>query len=189
MDDLQNAMKNVAKSFKNKNREPLIDENTELPPDKQYKPRENGKYNLHWRKEVQDKILSALRGGNTRQDSYLWAGIDASTFYSWLDRRDGFDKEVIQAEAHAKVTMVTCLKTAATSGSWQAALAWLERRYPREWGKVDQFEVGLRTMTQDELREFITTRLGLANAIGVTSVNEHNPPTRSLPPLTVDQDE
>lgn len=48
-----------------------------------------------------------------------------------------FYEEVTKALAQAKVRNEAILQKAAAE-DWRAALAWLERRYPEEWGKYSQ---------------------------------------------------
>ena len=46
--------------------------------------------------------------------------------------------EVERAEAASKAAAVRTINRAIARGSWQAALAFLERRFPEEWGRRAQ---------------------------------------------------
>ena len=119
---------------------------------------------------AQERILKAIRAGNTRTDSYTHAGISMATFYRWLRDDPEWEDKLIQAEATAKVAAVTRISAAAQNGSWQAALAWLERRYPREWGKVENLDVHLKGMNRDELKRFIAERIGPLDGSGTRTL-------------------
>jgi hypothetical protein len=86
-------------------------------------------------------ILTALRAGNTRSASAESNGIDRVTLYRWMERAAAFRNAVIQAEAQAEVRAVITIRQAYDAGSWQAALAWLERRRHQDWGRKDRVEI------------------------------------------------
>ncbi|MGD0407761.1 MAG: hypothetical protein ABSB34_02015 [Candidatus Limnocylindrales bacterium] len=75
--------------------------------------------------EVEQKILNALRVGNTRTDAALVAGINRDTLHEWLAFPE-FSAAVERAEAEARARAVGYLAKAA-AGHWQAALAFLDR--------------------------------------------------------------
>lgn len=121
------------------------------------------------REEKRKLILTALRAGNTRRDSHTYAGVSPSRFADWINRDPEFSNAVVQAEAAAKVSHVTTLTRAAQQGAWQASLAWLERRFPREWGKMAQLDVQLRNMDREQLIATLAERLGLTDGSGATA--------------------
>lgn len=79
-----------------------------------------------------DRIIAALRGGNTRRASAWAGGIDQDTFNRWLGRFAEFADAVKEAEADAELAMVERVRTAANE-QWQAAAWWLERKMKRDW--------------------------------------------------------
>lgn len=141
-------------------------------------------------KEVQERICTALRAGNTRLTAAQWGGISEATFYNWLDKGRNpetttrgkikaafqpfleFLEAVTRAETEAQVRNVAVLQKAAsghqhektttktvkkvvgttddgkpimatettttssrwTEYDWRAALEWLKRRDPKQWG-------------------------------------------------------
>jgi hypothetical protein len=86
-----------------------------------------------FRPEVAEKIIAALKAGNTRTASALYAGIDYSTLKRWTERNAEFCAALDQAEAQAEVGHVATLAAAARAGEWRASLAWLERRRHDDW--------------------------------------------------------
>lgn len=98
--------------------------------------------------DTQENVIKALRAGNSRRDSALYAGISEQTFYSWMARgREGealyeeFLEAVEKAEAHSVVRNVAIIQRAAEE-TWQAAAWWLERKRPDEWGRRQRYDIG-----------------------------------------------
>lgn len=111
--------------------------------------------------EIQTRIVEALSGGNYLDTAAHYAGIAPSTLYNWLDRgrrelsRQQNDHEpredeqiyvdflesVEKARSRAEVQSVALIRKAAMEGTWQAAAWFLERSYPRKWGRMDRHEV------------------------------------------------
>jgi hypothetical protein len=114
-------------------------------------------------KDIQDKVVQALEGGNWIETAANYAGIAPSTLYSWLDRgrkeqarRDEYPNDpnpkneekyveflesVEKARARAEVQSVALIRKAAIDGTWTAAAWFLERSHPRRWGRMDRHEV------------------------------------------------
>ena len=79
--------------------------------------------------DTKEDVVKALRAGNSRRDSALYAGISKQTFYSWMKRgREGeplyaeFLEAVEKAEAQSVVRNVAIIQRAAEE-TWKAA-AW-----------------------------------------------------------------
>jgi transposase len=88
--------------------------------------------------EVQDKILNAIRAGNYAEQAAQYAGVHKSTYYRWMQKADEPDTKPIyrefrdavkEAEAGAEAYAVAMVRQAMPS-SWQAAMTFLERKYP-----------------------------------------------------------
>lgn len=102
-------------------------------------------------KEGMTKALcDALMAGNTVRNSCALAGIDETTYYRY--RQEGkraeegsplweFCQSVKKALADAEHRNVLVIQTAAKK-NWQASAWFLERRYPKEWGRNDRLKVG-----------------------------------------------
>ena len=98
--------------------------------------------------ETKEDIVKALRAGNSRRDSALYAGVSETTFYSWMARgREGeplyaeFLEAVEKAEAQSVVRNVAIIQRAAEE-TWQAAAWWLERKRPDDWGRRQRMDIG-----------------------------------------------
>lgn len=81
------------------------------------------------------KIVDTIAAGGSRSAAAGAARVHRSTLMGWLARgRDGepgysdFLDRVKKAEAEAELAMVAVVRSAAVSGTWQAAAWWLERR-------------------------------------------------------------
>jgi hypothetical protein len=101
-------------------------------------PRTNGPKDTP---ERRDKILQALRAGNTRGASCAYAGLSADTFALMLKRHSEFSEAVKEAEASAEVRHVANIAKAAKLGNWTASAWWLERRRHEDWGRKDRVEI------------------------------------------------
>ena len=102
--------------------------------------------------EVQKDICDALKVGNYRMVACEYAGIAHSTFKDWMARARGTSKRknggdqyvafaaaVKKAEAQAHVRNVTIVQNAGKK-YWHASAWWLERKYPKMWGKQERIE-------------------------------------------------
>ena len=100
--------------------------------------------------EVRNRILSAIRNGNTYEASAHYGGVSYDTLREWIKRGQEetagefseFFEAIKSAEAKAEVESVALIRQAAQEGQWQAAAWFLERRKPSEWGRKDRHEIG-----------------------------------------------
>ena len=98
--------------------------------------------------EVQERVLTAIRAGNHAHVAAEYAGISASTLYRWLQRGEAsrrgayreFVEAVRKAERESEVRAVAMLQRHMEE-SWQAAMTYLERKYPERWGRRDRLSV------------------------------------------------
>ena len=121
--------------------------------------------------EVQEKIVSAIRAGNYAYVAAEYAGIASGTFYNWLQRGNGakqgiyreFLEAVKRAESEAEVRAVAIIQKHMDS-NWQAAMTYLERKYPDRWGRKDRLRVDINpkealeellSLSADELGEAV----------------------------------
>ena len=99
---------------------------------------------------VQKQILAAIKAGNYRQVAAAGAGISSKTFRDWMQRGrekpasnyGQFRAAVLKAEQAAHIAMVALLTRAAKKDP-KHALEWLERKFPKHWGKKDRHEQAL----------------------------------------------
>jgi len=98
-----------------------------------------------------DEIVDHIQHGAYAEIAARACGIDESTFYRWLetgeaDQEHGrdtphasFRKGVKRAEADAEVCAIRYVF--ACGDSWQARMTYLERKFPKRWGRRERHEV------------------------------------------------
>src|SRR2546425_12106758 len=101
-------------------------------------------------KEIQEHIVAAIRSGNYADAAADSAGIHKATYYRWLERGESdakadrpfrdFRDAIKKAEGEAEVHAVALIRQAMPD-NWQAAMTWLERRYPDRWRRRDSVAV------------------------------------------------
>jgi len=95
-------------------------------------------------KELQDRICQLISAGNYIKTACEASGISEQTFLNWKNwgEKKGhglyfeFFESVKRAEAIAIAKNVTVIQIA-SQNSWQAAAWWLERKYPKDWGRKE----------------------------------------------------
>lgn len=107
------------------------------------------------RPDIIDRLIDALRAGNTIRNACNYAGIRTSTYFAWTakarketdDRQQGkhpnprleplleIMDRVRKAQADAIVRNVSIIQKAASDGTWQAAAWWLERTQHRDYAR------------------------------------------------------
>jgi len=110
--------------------------------------------------EMTEGIANLVRAGNRPVAAAMAKGIPERTFYRWMARgqaaeeqaQDGlevpedevrfwqFRQRLTQAERESEVIAVSHL-TKAMPSTPTAVLAWLERRFPRAWGRIERQQV------------------------------------------------
>ena len=105
--------------------------------------------------ELQDKIEKALSAGNYVETACAYAGISVATFYNWLNEARKDDAEPIyvefleateRARAVSEMRNVQIVQNAAMGDDdkdpdWRAASWFLERAFPRKWGRQERVEL------------------------------------------------
>lgn len=112
--------------------------------------------------DVQARIVEAINAGNYQETAAAYAGIAPAAFYAWMSRgraeRDRitnghkpdktearyleFTEAVERARSVAEMRHVLNItKAAETDGTWQASAWWLERSFPKRWGRQARVEV------------------------------------------------
>jgi hypothetical protein len=156
--------------------------------------------------KTKEALFQALLGGCSIKDACLYAEISVSTYEKWMKqaekdmeaRKDTqyvqFFKESMRVRDQAKPRLEMILAKAA-EGDPRIALAILERRYPKEWGRreyieskqevnghlnIDQGETARRIIEDPEAARLaceLTERIGYgkANAGGVRDVRKPGP--------------
>jgi hypothetical protein len=111
--------------------------------------------------DVEERIISAVKGGSYLDDAAAYAGISERTLFRWVqkgkealnlqemgidvtdeEQRYGqFCQSLQRARSEASIRNLTLIQRAAQEGTWQAAAWYLERTNPKKWGRKDTFEI------------------------------------------------
>jgi transposase len=97
--------------------------------------------------EREQRLLLAIRAGNTRRAAAAYVGVDERTVERWKQRFAGFADALSRAEAESEVALVAIVRQAATQ-DWRAAAHLLERRWPDTWGRRERVDVLLRQQAE-----------------------------------------
>ena len=113
--------------------------------------------------ELQEIILKHIEAGNYAKDACHAVGISEKTYYEWLKRGEEsqrstnrfgkFSKSIKEAHAKAIIRNVTVVNKAAKDGDWKAAMTWLERTNPQDWGKKEYLsqDINMKSLPPAEI--------------------------------------
>lgn len=100
--------------------------------------------------EMHAEIVRLLEEGNYRETVASAVGVAYSTLIGWIKDAEAQQEDspfwelycdVVKAEAEAECKLVRVARDA-THEDGKFAIALLERRYPRRWGKIVRQEIG-----------------------------------------------
>lgn len=91
--------------------------------------------------ETAKDVLDTLSLGCSRKAAAEAAGIDQDTLANWMRRYSDFSAAVLRTEAEVERSAVVSVRKAWMAGDWKAAIEWLKRRRPKEWGDVTRHEI------------------------------------------------
>lgn len=104
--------------------------------------------------EVIEKLEKALAGGNYVETACAYVGISHAVYYNWLNEAKkenprkiyvDFLEAIERARAVAEMRNLQIIQAAAAGdGSdpdWRAASWYLERAFPRKWGRHERVEL------------------------------------------------
>lgn len=82
------------------------------------------------------------RAGLNDKDIAAYLGVSAKTFSLWTnhpktENQRNLCNALKKAEAEAKAMALSKIQNAGVNGSWQAFAWWLERKYPKEFGRPE----------------------------------------------------
>ena len=83
-------------------------------------------------------IADAIAAGVPKRHAAIRAGITEDTLAAWCKRYSDFSAAIKKAEADAVARNVALIQQAASSGTWQAAAWWLERRHPDDFARTEK---------------------------------------------------
>lgn len=95
----------------------------------------------------QERVIQALRLGNTRKASATAGSVTFPTFLAQIKRDPEFAAAVQAAEDEAERSALQTIRDAMPD-TWQAAAWWLERRRPQQYGKQERLTL-LRDLAKD----------------------------------------
>ena len=87
-----------------------------------------------------DRLLEALRLGATLRMAAAACGVSEDTLARWRQHHPELQAEIETAESIAALDALNTIRLAAQGGTWQAAAWLLERRYPKEYGRLARTE-------------------------------------------------
>ena len=114
--------------------------------------------------EVQEKLCTALKAGNTRRAACGYAGISEDSFARYLRSSADFAEAIRKAEADAEVECVAIIRKCMRDGLWGPAAWWLERRRHEDWKKRDELDV--RKLSVEQLIALATAGEGGVESAG-----------------------
>jgi hypothetical protein len=91
--------------------------------------------------EREQRILNALRIGNTRTAAVALAEVSLDSLARWMAEDAEFCGAVERAESEAESRFLGQVAKAAADGTWQAAAWWLERRRWQNYRRREGLEV------------------------------------------------
>jgi hypothetical protein len=97
--------------------------------------------------EREQRLLEAIRAGNTLRASSAYAGVSEDTLAIWRQRYSDFSESLTRAIAESEVVLVAIVRKAA-SEDWKAASWLLERRFHESWGKRERYDVEIRRQAE-----------------------------------------
>jgi hypothetical protein len=103
----------------------------------------------------QQRLLAAVREGNSLRAAAAYAGITEDTLANWRRQNSDFSESLALAEADSERELVGLIRSAARE-DWRAAAHLLACRWPADWSQRARLEVDIRTQAQ-----VIAEQLGL----------------------------
>lgn len=115
--------------------------------------------------ERQAAIVQCVRlFGMTGRSAALACGVGASTFYEWVDADSGFRDRIATAErGFEKAMLGVIVGSAIKHGSFRAAIAILERRFPDQYGVKASLDVHVDDERERERQRDMAVVLGSAD--------------------------
>lgn len=103
-------------------------------------------------------LLSLISAGLTDKDACSASGISRETFYKRVREESDFSDTVKKASVKFKLEHIKNITDAAAKGNWQASAWILERKFKREYSKVEyqeQLKDEFAGKSDEELNEML----------------------------------
>lgn len=101
--------------------------------------------------EIVKALAEAITLGLSQKRACEAAGISYDTFRRWTHSKPGFRDAMRKAETDF-IGRNLAMIAAASLRTWQAAAWLLERRFPKEWGKVETIKASIRDGEESETK-------------------------------------
>lgn len=96
---------------------------------------------------ARNKLLDLLRKGVSRTAAVSLAGIVYQTLLSEIERDEGFQKQIAEAEDCGRAKLEERF-FAASADDWKAAKAFLERKYHEDWAQRRPDSIDVRQLAR-----------------------------------------
>ncbi|HYW88566.1 MAG TPA: hypothetical protein VFB50_12400 [Chloroflexota bacterium] len=93
--------------------------------------------------ERAERLLQAVRDGNTLKAACACAGVTEETLASWRRRFLDFSECLTRAIAESEASLVASIRQAGAA-DWRASAWLLERRWPDQWANRAKVDMNLR---------------------------------------------
>ena len=110
--------------------------------------------------ELIARLMALLVKGYSRNTACKLVRLNRATFYSWLKKDSEFAAQVREAEAQGEAVHVDYI---AKEQDWRARAWLLERRNREDWGRKDELNVNVDTLTDAQALK-LADRLALLAA-------------------------
>lgn len=118
-------------------------------------------HNLKLTPELEQQLLAFVRLGETVSGAALAVGVTPQCISMRRKRDPSFDLRIRQAEARARIGLLSRVQLAIEKGDGRLALRVMENRWPSEWGRAVARDTS-ETLTTQDIVEGIHKFLALA---------------------------
>lgn len=108
-------------------------------------------------KDLVKRAISLKERGLSNQDICIACGISESAFYRWQEQggKSELQRELVEglkrAEAGYKDALLDSILQAGYEKDWKAHAWLLERKYPKEFGRVDRLQAQVQADISNEI--------------------------------------
>jgi hypothetical protein len=149
--------------------------------------------------DLEARLLTVLRSGNTRRSACAYVGINEKTFENWMHRFSDFYDAVIKSEQEPLIQSIGRIRQAAQGGAvvkrvtvttakvngetvtttteeytrpeWTADAWFAERKYAEDWGRKDVLRIEREKIVEDTRR--LAEEQGLDPEEAVAAVKQY----------------
>ena len=126
----------------------------------------------------------SIRNGAPAIQACIAAGISDQTLANWRLRGEGGEEPFLgflvalkKAEAEIEAEMAAVVVDQGRKGQWLASMTYLERRFPKRWGRQERIEI-------EETGRVVLSEIAKAIRPQIETVNPDGTPVDSIAPDT-----